>query len=303
MSLYNNVSESLAKGGLIGSINEGLSAASKEIASATSSALGGGKLATAVGKIAGDTARNLALKQVDKHIPLKARRAINVGFGAAGDIMSGNYEKAGLRVLNSGLLRKLLPGMDGVVSQALYWGTPTPLMGGISPNEAKKIYDAARSQKRAKKNLFLIEVESLLDGASTSERFNMFVIGLDYSPYSMAGDRRRIGGASVDSLQGSEHTELSFTTYDDEAGSLKKWFGMHHNAASRRDGTMGVPASYAIKFKIVHAFITRDSSDGGYEDIGNFRANNLEVGLSRSEDALEELSMSFTQLDTFQKVK
>lgn len=302
MSLFNNVANSLSGGGLTGAINGGIKSASGSVSSAVSSALGGGRLANTVGGMAGDMAGTAARNKINGLIPLKARSSLNAGFGALGDLARGDYEGAGLRLLQAGALDSLLGGSGNAASRAIYWGTPTPLMGGISPANAKQIYELAQAEQRAKKNLFLIEVTSNIDGDAISDKFNMFVIGLDYTPYTMSGDRRKIGGTSVDCVQGSEHAELSFTTYDDQDGSLKNWFSNHHSAAAHQDGTVGVPADYAIKFKIVHAFITRASSRGGYEDIGYFRANNLETSLSRSEDGLQELQMSFTQIDAFVRV-
>ena len=95
--------------------------------------------------------------------------------------------------------------------------------------------------------------------------------------------------------------ELRLTTIDDQQGTLKRWFAAHHGAAAPRDGTVGVPDSYAITIKVVHAFITRGSNRGGYEDIGMFRPANMALSLSRREDGLEEVQMSFSQLDTFMR--
>lgn len=285
----------------MGSISSGISSSVGGPVSQAANAMGGGKLASAVASIGGNMATNAAMNLVNKHIPIQAQRALNVGAGAVGDIMNGNLEGAGLRLLDSGLLSGLLPGMGGVVSQARYWGSPTPLFGGISPTEARRIYDDMRGNRLSKKNLFMIEVSSKLQGAGISQRFNLFVTELDYAPFTISGEKRKVGSASVDGVQSGEPVEMRITTMDDQSGSIKRWYAAHHGAAAKEDGTVGVPGSYAIQIKVVHSFITRGSNHGGYEDIGWFRPANLEFNLSRREDGLQEVQMMLSQLDTFMK--
>jgi len=237
------------------------------------------------------------MNAVNRHIPANARHAINAGAAAAGDIMRGDWDAAGFNAL-----RGLLPGIGGdLASQAAYWGRPTPLFGGISPREARRIYDAMRGERFAKKNLWLLEVKSALTGDVWNERFNLFATELEYAPYIIAGDKARVGGAVVDTVQGAEPVELRLTTLDDATGSVKLWFAAHHSATAARDGSVGVPGDYAITFKIVHASITRESNVGSHEDMGLFRPVNLDVNLSRREDGLQEVQMTFSQLDTFMR--
>lgn len=284
----------------MGSISSGISSSVGGVAAKAANAMGGGKLAATVAGMGANMATSAAMNLVNKHIPIQAQRALNVGAGAVGDIMNGNWEGAGMRLLDSGMLNNLFPGMSGVASQTKFWGGPTPLFGGISPTEAKRIYDEMRGQRLSKKNLWLIEVSSRLQG-DASQRFNLFATEVEYEPFVLAGEKRRVGGAVVDAVQGAEPVELRLTTMDDQTGSLKKWFAAHHGAAASRDGTVGVPDTYAITIKVVHSFITRDSNRGGYEDIGLFRPVNLSVSLSRREDGLQEVQMTFSQLDTFMR--
>lgn len=300
MSLYNNISSNLSSSGVFGTLKSELNSALGAAGNAVSDALGGGALAKRVAGIGQSMASNAAMNLVNKYIPLQAQRMIDVGGGAIGDIMQGNWDGAGMRILDSGLLNDFFSGIGGIASQARYWGTPTPLLGGISPAEARAIYEDMRSQRLAKKNLWLLEVSSRLRG-DMSQRFNLFATEVEYEPFIITGEKRRIGGAVIDAVQGSEPVELRLTTIDDQQGTLKRWFAAHHGAASARDGTVGVPNSYAITIKVVHAFITRGSNRGGYEDIGLFRPVNMAVSLSRREDGLEEVQMSFSQLDTFMR--
>lgn len=303
MSLYNNVSLLLSNRGLTGSAISTADSIANRIGNQAANMLGGGELAQAASKIGSTMTRNVVINEVNKHIPIQAQRSINVGAGAIGDIMRGDINAAGLRILDSGLLNDILPGMSGIASQTMYWGRPTPLFGGITPSEALRIYEDMRFTRFSKKNLFLIEVSSNLMGDWISPWFNMFATELDYAPFTISGEKRRVGSAVLDSVQSSEPVEIRFTTMDDQFGTIKRWYEQHHAATAAQDGTVGVPSSYAIKFKVVHSFITRVSTpSGAYESIGWFRPSNLEIGLSRREDGMQEIQMTFSQIDTFIKV-
>lgn len=300
MSLYNDVSKGLAQKGLIGGISSSLDSALGNVAKTAAGALGGGALANTVAKIGVGMAKNAAMAQVNKAIPMKLRGQLGAASRIAGDLMAGDWNSAGMRLLDSGMLDNLIPGMGGVASQVAYWGRPTPLFGGLSPTEARAIAEASQNTPRARKNLFLIEVSSSLMGDS-SEAFNMFVTDLDYAPFTLTGEKRKVGGATIDAVTGSDPVELRMTATDDKVGTLKRWFRDHQAAVAAEDGTVGLPDNYAVRIKVVHSFVTQSSNRGGYEDIGKFRPANLEISLSRREDALAELQMTFTQLDTFMK--
>lgn len=281
MSLFDNIASQVS-GGIGGEV---------------SARLGGGVLARTAGGIAGAIGQNTVLGAVNKVIPTQARNAVNTGIDAARSVLDGDYEGAAMRVFDSGLLNDIFPGASGIAAQARYWGTPTPLFGGITPTEAKRIYNSMRGLKLAKKNLFLIEVVSRVENAMN--KFNLFVTDVEYAPLTITGEKHKIGSATVDSVRAGEPIELRFTTMDDEYGTIKRWFAEHCSAVVNADGTVGVPDQFAIRFKIVHGFITPDSNTGGYEDIGLFRPANMEVSLSRRECAMQELQMTFSQLDTF----
>ncbi len=300
MSLYDNVAESLSNQGLTGSMRSGLDSVLGRVAAPAVKTMGGGNLARTVTGIGQSMASNAAMNLVNKYVPIRSQYAINTGAGMVGDLMHGNWDAAGMRLLSSGLLDKLLLGISGAASQTLYWNMPTPLFGGISPTEAKRIYDDMRGQRLSKKNLWLIEVSSKLQG-DASQRFNLFATDIEYAPCTIVSEKRKVGGAVVDSVQGSEPVELRMTTLDDQSGSLKKWFAAHHHAAASHDGTVGVPAHYAIRIRIVHAFITAGSNRAGYENVGLFRPASIELGLSRRENGLQEVQMTFSQIDTFMR--
>jgi hypothetical protein len=294
MSLYTDIANSLSKKSLTGALGDAVDSALGGV----SNALGGSTFGNAVANVGVSMARNAAVGLVNKYIPSHLQRVVNAGTGAVGDILIGDLSNAGLRLFDSGLLRDFLPGMDGVASQARFFGTPTPLFGGISPAEARQIYQEMRSHTLCRKNLFLIEVSSNLMG-DASGRFNLFATELDYAPFMTTGEKRKIGSAHADIVNSADPVELRLTTMDDQSGFIKSWFKAHSAAAASKDGTVGVPDSYAIQIKIVHGFITRGSAYGAYEDVGFYRPANMDINMSRREDGMQELQLSFVQLDTF----
>lgn len=294
MSLYTDIAKSLSTQGIQTGIGDAIGSAQNGIAQA----LGGSTFANAVAGAATSVARNAAVGLANKYIPGHLQKIVTAGTGAIGDIMNGDFSNAGLRVFDSGLLDGILPGMSGIAAQARYFGTPTPLMGGITPAEAKRIHDEMHHTRYCKKNLWLIEVGGAL--GDVSNRFNLFATGLEYSPFTLSGEKRRIGAAHADILNSSDPVEMSITTLDDDSGFIKAWFEAHAAMAANGDGTVGVPASYAIKIKVVHGFVSKGMFGGnGYQNIGLFRPANISFGLDRREDGLSEVQMTFAQLDTF----
>jgi hypothetical protein len=302
MSLYNNVSETVNSGsGFGGNFLQGaIKGAIGGAVGAGVNALGGGKLATAVGRGVQSLATTAATNAVNRFVPARFQKAINLGANTFNDLASGDWESAALKVWDSGIIGDLIPGSaGGLFKQAAFWGKATPLYGGISPAEAKEFYDSMRAETLGRKNLFLIEITSQLNGGANniSERFNLFTTEVEYQPYILSGEAQKVGGANVDLVSGNEPVNLSITTYDDDVGTIKRWFADHQGMASCRDGTINEPGKYAIRIRIVHNFCKEHS--GAYEDIGLFRPVDLSVSFSRREDDFSEIQMQFAQLDTF----
>jgi hypothetical protein len=229
-------------------------------------------------------------------IPSHLNKAVNMAEKVGGQVASGNIQGAANSVLGSGLLDGALGGFAGGIKQAIYWGTETPMYGGITPARAKEIHQESLGVDLAKKNLFILEVGSLLYG-DISDRFNLLASEVEFAPTTVTAEKRKVGGATVDSVQSAEPIDLSITTLDDKQGYIKNWFRDHIEAVAHSDGTIGLPFMYAIRIKIVHAFI--ENPRGAYEDLGLFRPTNMNINLTRREDGLQELALTFSQLDTF----
>ena len=316
MSLYNSVSQQLISKGLIATVTGGVGAGVSGMVggalSGITSGLGGGLAGKAGGMLANavtnrvtSAATQAAHGLINKHIPSNLMGAIGTGSGILGSLMQGDLSGAAIKgmdaVLSGGLIDKALSGklgrlMGGRGSSLV----PSPLFGGISAIEAKQIVMESLNTQYCKKNLFMVEVSS--PHGDFSQQFNLFCTGLDYAPSTITAEKRKIGAATVNTVQSSEPIELRMTTLDDQNGTLKRWFATHAALAAHPDGTVGVPAEYAVKIKVVHGFITDGSNRGGYFDIGQFMSANIDISLSRREDNLEEITMTFAQLDTFMTV-
>lgn len=296
MSLYNNVASSLSQASGLTSGLQGIIAGT---ANTITEQLGGGKLAKAMVQGAQGVANSRVAGLVNRYVPHNLQKVVGVGTRAGRDLLRGDWQGAALDVWKSGILGDFFPHDAGIMAQAAYWGVQTPLFGGLSAMDAKKIFDEFMGETLARKNLWLLEVTSTLQGGglNQSDRWNMFATDIEYSPFIVEGDNAKIGGANVATVNGCGPVEMSITTLDDANGSIKRWFAAHHAAATAQDGTVGEPGKYAVQIKVVHNVLQPDSA--AYEDIGLFRPMNLDITLSRQENAMEELQMTFGQLDTF----
>lgn len=296
MSLFNKISGAGASGNVIGRADGAIRSGASSVGQRAGELAGGGRLAGAISQAGAAMGGQAVSRAMHSHIPPGMRGAINSGAQAASQIASGDIEGGILTALESGLAGDALGNLlSGQSSQGRYWSAANMLYGGITPSEAKRIYQEAIDAGRAKKNLFLLKVQSALVG-DFSHEFNLFCTDIERGYGEVSGGKVRAGGAQLDTLTQREPATLRITTMDDRRGTLKRWFEDHIAAVAAQDGSFGVPADYAIVFTIQHAFVG---------DVGAFagrmlcRAQSCETSLSRREDAMEELQMTFTQLDTF----
>jgi hypothetical protein len=207
------------------------------------------------------------------------------------------------------------------------------LMGGISLARAKEIMLQSAGTSYAKKNLFYVSVanvsplslpfetvsaltsgdffsvDTLANMASMavsylnwgSFDFNLFATEVSYSPVTLNGSTMHAGGAAFNILESREPVEMRITTLDDSVGSLKNWFRKKSNVMVLPGGALGLPISYLLKIRVTHSFIEDDADGAGdaYYDEFIMRPVSLDTDLSRREDGLQELHMTFTQFDNF----
>lgn len=165
----------------------------------------------------------------------------------------------------------------------------------------KKQFMQIAALKRARKNHFIVRVKTK-SGDPISNYLDLFITDVELTPMNITGEKHKVGGAFVDAPSGSEATELRFTTMDDKAGRIKKWFESLCSAVVAHDGTFGVPADYGVTITVLHAFVAKQTQEViPFENKGLFRAANYEVQLSRRDQAMQEVNLTFTQIDSFMR--
>jgi hypothetical protein len=254
-------------------------------------------------------ASGFAIGQLKAVVPPKIISGVTTGSNVLNQLSSGNFLGAAATLATA--FSGQFPLGSEVATQLYFQNTPTPLFGGITPSEAKQIYNAFSALQIAKKNLFLVEISDA-DPASTlftsgpmpiyapgSRSFNLFVTDIEYAPATISGDKHRIGSASMDSVGGFEPIEMRIAAIDDIIGTIKTWMQYKCALVANADGTVGVPIQYLVKIRVLHSFITDDSNTGGYEDTYLMRPVSVSSSLSRRDDAVQEVQLTFTQFDTF----
>ena len=298
MSLYNQISESLSDG-LMGAAQKGITSAIGSASARATEALGGGQLAKAVVGAASSATSQAARQALNKYVPYGLRAKIDAGARGVGLAMEGKFEDAAMALLDGGFADSLLAGLSGDLKNQAFRGKTSPLFGGVSLEEAKRVHDELVNAGHSRKNLFVLEVQSFAEG-DMSAIFNMFAVDVDYEPFNLAADKQRVGGAVVDIVTGQEAVEMRMTMFDNTAGDLRRFFARHHAAIAARDGTVGVPADYALRIKLLHGVVAGGKLlASAYADEGLFRLTTLSNSQSRREQALQEIQLTFSQLDTF----
>lgn len=219
-----------------------------------------------------------------KHLPL-ARSFMNKGVtGLIDSGLNSLFDKLGIG-------GTLLPGGIGTGA--------SQLLGGITMADAISVFDEHVRTDFAKKNLWCIRVRNLQGGAPLD--INLFAIDVAYPLFSVQGDPVHVGSGSFDVVTNSERREMRITTLDDSSGSVKRWFEERHAAMCHPDGTFGLPVEYVFKVDVLHAYISEqvDGAIDGWVDSYVMRPGSLETDLSRREDAMQEVQMTFVQWDTF----
>lgn len=301
MSLYNNVSDSLFSKGLVGALQSGANSVIKSAAGSALSSLGGGKLAQAAIGAASSAASQAAKKAIDKNIPPQLRGKLDSAGKVVGGLMKGDFEGAALSALEGGFLDGLMGNLGGTARENRQRNQALPIYGGLSIAQVQRLHDEVLSANHVRKNLFVLEITSYAEG-DMSDVFNLLCVDLEYEPWNIAADKQRAGGVVLDFVTGQEAVEMRMTTYDNEDGALKSFFARHHAAVAAQDGSVGVPAEYALKIKVLHGVAKGGNRvSSAYADEGLFRVASCGVGLSRREQALQELPLTFSQLDTFMK--
>jgi len=183
-----------------------------------------------------------------------------------------------------------------------YWA-PAQLLGSLTIEKQRKQFAEAAMLRRSWKNLFHIRIDELRaskESPGGAGPINLLAVDVNFGAITMPGEAVPIGGANIDNLSGSDRTELRLTTYDDERGSIYRWFAAKADQAVRTDGTFGIPAEYLVVITVTQMTST---GEGDSKDRMRhrflMRPSSAEVELSRRAAELQELALSFVEFDTF----
>jgi hypothetical protein len=224
---------------------------------------------------------------------------------AAAQLASPFVVKAAQNIFNQmGLI-------DAVLGQGIY-ETPLELLGGLTPKMASDQMASMRALRPLRKNVWFIRVTDPkpkgLVGPSISDELgtlNFLALDVSYSTNGVQGDKAAIGSAVMDRIHGGDHTELSITTLDDSAGTIKRWFQGKQRQAIAVDGTFGLPVDYCVTIEVVHGVPNNDvtGADLAFRSHLRMRPGSMPLELSRRDHGFAEIQLSFSQFDTFYPVK
>lgn len=267
-----------------------------------------------------------------------AKAAAGPKYSAAVDFLAGNadlvrsrdWNQLAARALNSNAFTSRLPwlsgfapslatdggGPGGLSAAAAFEATASRAMGGVLPKQARQIVRESLETNFGRRNLFMFDVSGLSgvnseadfdrSTATNAHRLNLFVLDASYGVNSITAEAHKVGGSTLDQPTGTDPMELRLTTLDDETGYVKRWFENLRGRVARRDGTFGVPADYLVRLRLLHSFVTdesaaswlRDRVDTTWSMAAWFRPVSMEMDVSRKDQALEELTLTFHQYDT-----
>lgn len=230
---------------------------------------------------------------------LKLPTALTKNVPLVRSVISGDIDRIGNSILDNVIGADY--AMRGLFPLGDFRGRSS-LIGGITLEEARAIFEQTRKIEYARKNLFCIQIEDLNPSWQESPALiNMFATDVSYAPWTITGDAVRIGSGYMDTVQAAERVEMRVTTMDDAAGSLKKWFEERSLLIGHADGTIGLPVDYLVRVTVTHAVIGDNAigAKSAKKDVFIMRPGNIEYDLSRRDQAMSELQMTFVQFDTF----
>lgn len=228
--------------------------------------------------------------------------------GPLSKALRGDFIGAGLSAFEETGIGKKINGVltSGLATDLLYEATALPLLGGITPFEARQILQEIQSTNYARKNLFFLEILDYFpaDGGASGQSsglFNLFATSVSFGPCTAAGEAVNIGSAQMDTVHSSERTEMRITTLDDAYGSVQRWFETRFSELARSDGSFGVPADFLVQIRLLQAAVNDNVMQrfGGLERKWVMRPGSLEIELDRADQQLQQVQLSFVQFDTF----
>lgn len=195
---------------------------------------------------------------------------------------------------------------------------PNELLGWMTPRQVAEIQKLIRDAGPVRKNVFCLriadpnppamEIDGVAAGVGVAGMFDLLAMDVSYSLFTLTGDKVPIGSAVMDKVTGIEAVEIQVTTIDDETGTLKRWFERKCAQAANPDGTFNPQGKYAFEMEIVHGLphdhgisptLPAEKVAKVFSNRYRVRTASVQCEMSRRDQALQELQMTFTQVDTW----
>lgn len=174
--------------------------------------------------------------------------------------------------------------------------------GNLSIWQVWENYKHTNPNNLSRKNFYVLEVNDRSNGAPTSgghkhSQFNLLCTGLSFNSFDIQGEAVQVGAIELDKPSANAKTVMTVTVFDDQFGTIKRWAERKAQMIAASDGTFMPPAYYVFEVRVV--FGTNIADSAYYEQIYLMRVQTMPHELSRNEQGLEELQLTFTQTDTF----
>jgi hypothetical protein len=173
--------------------------------------------------------------------------------------------------------------------------------GGMAFKDMWEIVQATDAYTLSRKNFYVLEISDRSYQSPTAKDgkyslFHLLTTNLSFSSVTIGGEAVQLGSVEIDHLQSSARTEMTLSCYDDAMGTIKNWAKGRANATAPSDGTFGIPFLYLFDVKVI--FGTNVENSDYYNETFTMRLSDLSHELDRSSQALEVVSLKFTQWDT-----
>lgn len=175
-------------------------------------------------------------------------------------------------------------------------------LGNLSIWDAWQNYKLMNIDNLSHKNFFVLEINDRSNSAPTSNgnrhsQFNLLCTSLSFTSFDIPSEAVQVGSIELDKPSANAKTVLNITVFDDEIGTIKRWAENKATMITASDGTFMPPAYYVFEVRIV--FGSNIANSAFYEQIYLMRVQTMPHELSRNDQGLEELQLTFTQVDTF----
>lgn len=175
-------------------------------------------------------------------------------------------------------------------------------MGGLTVWQAWENYKHTNPDELSHRNFYVLEINDRSNTAPTANgdyhsMFNLLATNLQFTSIDIQGEGIDIGSTEADKLTANARTVMNITVIDDKLGTIKRWCENKAFMMASSDGTFMPAAYYCFEVRIV--FGTNIADARFYEQIYTMRLQTMPHELTRQEQGLEELQLTFVQTDTF----